>query len=99
MINPILALAVMAAAAVAAVLLLWPVRGWLWRGIRAVRTTERVLIEDALKHLFDFEYTGRVANLHSLSGALLISGNRAAELLGYLQAQELVSYLLLLLLF
>jgi DtxR family transcriptional regulator, Mn-dependent transcriptional regulator len=91
MIQPFLALAVAAAILLLGILLLWPVRGWLWRGLRALRATERVLIEDALKHLFDFEYTGRAATLHSLSGALAVSGNRAAELLARLQSQELVS--------
>ena len=91
MIDPALALVVAAAVVAATVLLLWPARGWLWRWLRALRATERVLIEDSLKHLFDFEYTGRAASLQSLSGALAISGNRAAELLGRLQEQELVT--------
>jgi DtxR family Mn-dependent transcriptional regulator len=90
MTQPALALLVAVALTAFAVLLFWPVRGWLWRGLRAVRATERVLIEDALKHLFDFEYHGREANLQSLSGALAVSGNRAAELLARLQARELV---------
>jgi DtxR family Mn-dependent transcriptional regulator len=89
--DPAYALIIAIAALLAAVLLLWPVRGWLWRGLRAMRATERVLIEDALKHLFDSEYNGRIATLHSLSGALAVSGNRAAELLERLQARELVS--------
>ena len=89
--NPAVALLAALAATILAVLILWPVRGWLWRGLRALRATERVLIEDALKHLFDSEYNERVANLQSLSGVLAVSGNRAAELLGRLQAQELVS--------
>ena len=92
MIDPLLALTVALGLAVAAYLLLWPVRGLLWRWLRGLRATERVLIEDALKHLFDFEYKERVANLQSLSGALAVSGNRAAELLRRLQEQELVEY-------
>jgi len=89
--QPLTSLSIALAAGVLAVVLFWPVRGWIWRAMRAMRATERVLIEDALKHLFDFEYNGREANLQSLSGALEVSGNRAAELLGRLQAQELVT--------
>jgi DtxR family Mn-dependent transcriptional regulator len=92
MIDPAIALTVGVALAAAAVLLLWPVRGLLWRWLRGLRATERVLIEDALKHLFDFEYKERIANLQSLSGALAVSGNRAADLLRRLQEQELVSF-------
>jgi len=47
-------------------------------------------MEDALKHLFDSEYNDRFANLQSISGALAVSGNRAAELIARLQEQELV---------
>ena len=92
MIDPAVALTLALGVATAAVLLLWPVRGLLWRWLRGLRATERVLIEDALKHLFDFEYKDRVANLQSLSGALAVSGNRAAELLRRLQEQELVGF-------
>ena len=92
MTDPAIALTIAVAAAVAAVLLLWPVRGLLWRWLRGLRATERVLIEDALKHLFDFDYKDRVANLQSLSGALAVSGNRAAELLRRLQERELVAF-------
>ena len=91
MIDPALALTVAVLLIGTGVLLLWPVRGLLWRWLRGLRATERVLIEDALKHLFDFEYKRRVANLESLSGALAVSGNRAADLLGRLEEQQLVA--------
>lgn len=85
------ALAIAIAIAVIAVALFWPSRGFLWRWLRGQRATEKVLIEDALKHLFDCEYKARVANLQSLSGALSISGNRAAEILFHLEERELVT--------
>ncbi len=91
MTDPAVYLVVAVALLTAAILLLWPVRGWLWRWLRAFRATERVQIEDALKHLFDCEYNDRLANLQSLSGALAVSGNRAAELLSQLQERELLT--------
>jgi DtxR family Mn-dependent transcriptional regulator len=92
MTDPALALTIGIALIAAAVLLLWPVSGFLWRWLRGLRATERVLIEDALKHLFDCEYKEHSANLQSVSGALAVSGNRAAELLRRLQEQELVEF-------
>ncbi|MDX1501193.1 MAG: iron dependent repressor, metal binding and dimerization domain protein [Thermoanaerobaculia bacterium] len=89
--GPLLALLVSLAAVALAVLLLRPERGWLWQAVRALRATERVLIEDALKHLFDCEYRGRRASLMSLSGALAVSGDRAAELVEQLAELELVT--------
>lgn len=90
--DPAFALTVGLGLIVAVVLLLWPGRGLLWRWLRGLRATERVQIEDALKHLFDVEYKERIADLHSLSGALGVSGNRAADLLRRLQEQELVGF-------
>jgi len=73
-----------------AVLLLRPGFGYLWRWLRLLRSGRRVLVEDALKHLHDAEYTGRTATLQSLSGALEISGNRAADLAARLEAGGLI---------
>ena len=47
-------------------------------------------IEDALKHLFDCEYQGRVGTLHSVAGALGLAAGRAAELLERMADRELV---------
>ena len=77
MIDPALALLGTFLLVAGLVALLWPDRGLLWRGLRGLRATERVLIEDALKHLFDCEYKGRISNLQSPSGALSVPGNRA----------------------
>ena len=55
-----------------------------------MQASQRVLAEDALKHLFDCEYKGRIAHLQSVSGALSVSGNRAAEILQDLESHELI---------
>lgn len=68
----------------------WPSRGLLWRLLTALRASERVRIEDALKHLYDCEYRRMPATLNSLSGALRLSGNRAASLVMRLTELRLV---------
>jgi DtxR family Mn-dependent transcriptional regulator len=88
--DPVLGLLLAGGLVAAAVLLFWPVRGLFWRWLRLVRVTERVRIEDALKHLHDCEYRGASCSLQSLSGALGLSGNRAAALLQRLEQLELV---------
>ena len=90
MVDPIVALSVATAIAAVVCVLIWPVQGLLWRIQRSLRRTERVLIEDALKHLHDCEYRGRTTTLESLAGALELSGNRAADVLGRLEALGLV---------
>ena len=90
MIDPRVALLIATVVLVGAVILFWPDQGLIWRLRRAFRASERVLAEDALKHLFDCDYKGRIGNLQSLAGVLSISGNRAAEILQQLEARELI---------
>lgn len=88
MIDPRLALLFATILLALAVGLFWPDSGLIWKLRRAFQASERVLAEDALKHLFDCEYKGRIGNLQSMSGALSVSGNRAAEVLQQLEARE-----------
>lgn len=62
-------------------ILFWPESGQFWRWRRGLRNTERILIEDALKHLYDREYKELICTLESISGVLSISGDQAAELM------------------
>jgi len=73
------------------VIFFWPVRGLFWRWSRAFRANTRVLIEDALKHLYDYEYRHIPCTLYSLSGALRIPGHQTADLLARLEELELVT--------
>lgn len=91
MINPVLALLLTGVVLTTLAVVLWPVRGLFWRWRRAGRASARVLIEDALKHVYDCEYHRYPCTLHSLSGALGLSGDRAAELLERLERLELVA--------
>ncbi len=90
MIQPLIALLAVTAALALTVVLFWPARGLFWRGLRLVRSNERVLIEDALKHAYDCEYRKTPCTLHSLAGALSLSGSRAAELIARLEELRLI---------
>jgi DtxR family Mn-dependent transcriptional regulator len=90
--DPAILLLIAGALILLAAVLFWPGRGLLVRWSDARRKTERVLVEDALKQLYDEEYLGRVANLNSLAGALGVPRNRAADLVGRLEAMELIVY-------
>ncbi len=90
MIQPLLSLAAVTAALALAVVLFWPARGLFWRGLRLLKSNERVLIEDALKHAYDCEYRKTPCTLHSLAGALSLSGSRTAELIARLQELRLI---------
>lgn len=68
---------------------LWPRRGAVARIAGLLRLSERVRIEDALKHLYTTESSGIPASVESLAGALEISRGRAARLAGRLTMLQL----------
>ena len=72
------------------VLLFYPKIGLLSHWRRARGTAARVLVEDALKHLYRCEAYGRRADVQSLAAALQISTPRAATLLDGMHAQDLL---------
>lgn len=73
-----------------AVLLFWPAWGLFWRWSRGLEASDRVRVEDALKHLWDCEYRQHPGTLQSLAGTLGLSGQRAAALVQRLERLELV---------
>ncbi len=91
MAEPLISLFVAGLVALGAGLLFWPVRGLYWRWEHVLRASQRVLSEDALKHLFDCEYRDITGTLQGVSGALGIADDRAAGLLGRLQELGLVA--------
>ena len=70
MVNPGSALFVFALLVAALALVLWPKRGVYARFARIALLTERVRLEDALKHVYTWEEAGRVSTLErALLGA------------------------------
>lgn len=90
MTNPLIALLIAFALLGLIYLFFRPNKGFFWQWRRAMQNTERVLIEDALKHLYDCEYKQLPCTLQSLSGGLSISAARAIKLLTRLEALDLV---------
>ena len=70
---------------VLAVFVFWPHTGLISRWRKTARYTLRERMEDALKHLYDYEQKHLVSTGESLSGVLGISRDDAAELITRLQ--------------
>jgi len=70
MADPLFALAVFAGLMAVVILVFWPRRGIYARVSRILRLTERVQLEDALKHFCMWEQAGQVPTLESLAGRL-----------------------------
>lgn len=90
MTNAILALLILFITFLMVFWLLRPVNGLFWRWKKARRVSQRVLREDALKHLHRCQRYGRAASLESVAGALQISTDQASELIADLQLSGLL---------
>ena len=69
----------------------WPKSGLYDILKKARMNSERVLLEDALKFLFDCEYKNIACSLNSVAGNLGISADRATKILDRLRAMGLIA--------
>jgi DtxR family transcriptional regulator, Mn-dependent transcriptional regulator len=90
MVDPLLALVVFGLLLALTATFLWPRWGLVSRLRRMSHLSERVLLEDALKHVYTCESIGRECSLESLAGQLEVSTGRAAHLLTLLAESRLV---------
>jgi DtxR family Mn-dependent transcriptional regulator len=88
--EPLISLFVIAVLAALGLLVFWPRRGFFFRWQRSRQVTERVLIEDALKHMQECEMEGRRPTMQSIAGELGVSVNKAADLLSKMEARNLL---------
>ena len=89
MVDPALALLLFGLALVAGAVVLWPERGLLPWILRLSGMTERVRLEDSLKHLYKCELSSRDCSVNSLAGSVGVSRARAVELLERLEELDL----------
>jgi len=88
--DPLNSLLIAALIGAVGLLIFWPDQGLFWRWQRARQVTERVLREDALKHIHRCQRYHRRPTLEGIAGALHITVNQAAELLSKMEAGGLV---------
>ena len=90
MVDPLFSLLVSALLIIIGLVLFWPDRGLIPRWRHARKMTERILIEDILKHIHNCEMAGQLPSVLSVAGALQIHPNLASELLSKMEASNLV---------
>lgn len=90
--DPIILLGSAVGVTLFAVLLFWPRWGLLSRWRRFRRVSERVLQEDAIKHIQKMTLGDKVATLHSVAGSLEIDRDRAYGVLAELEKSGLVTW-------
>ncbi len=79
--TPLINLSVFLVGAALLCVVLWPRHGSIARGRRGRELARRVLLEDALKHVYNHDAAGRSSTLESLAGALEVSSARAVALI------------------
>lgn len=90
--NPALALALGLICVVVMGWVFWPKKGLLAYFNKARMSSQRVLLEDTLKYLFDCEYKGMECSLNSAAGNLNISADQMAKLIAHLRDMGLVVF-------
>lgn len=90
--DPIFALLIAASIVIVGMIFFYPERGLMPRWRRGQRASQRVRVEDALKHLQRCETHHRHPTLESLAGALDTSVNEAAQIVNDLEARELLQF-------
>jgi len=88
--NPLTALLLFTGAVAVVALLAWPRWGAVARLRRAGELSDRVRLEDGLKHLYTFEAAAMPCSVDSLAGALGTSRNRAVSIVRRLEETDLI---------
>lgn len=89
--NPGLALLGGIGVLLALALIFWPNRGLVSMMTRSWSATQRILVEDALKFLFDCEYKNLFCGLNTIAGHLNISIDKVTKLLDRLVSMGLIA--------
>lgn len=89
--DPLITLLIGSGIIFIAVVTFLPQKGLIAKMKRTKQNSRRVLIEDALKHLYNCEYSGISCTLNSVAGKLSISEDEAAELITKLEDMGLLS--------
>lgn len=90
MVDPTTALAWFGVLVILLSLFFWPRHGVLARLGKLARLSERVRLEDALKHFYKCEYEKITGSVDSLAGVLQVGRNKAVKLVAQLDARGLL---------
>lgn len=89
-VNPYLALIIFVVLGVILLYIFWPQKGLVAKYRKVVSNSNRVLMEDALKHIYDYESHKLVPTLNSIAGNLAVSGDKASNIVENLKKLDLV---------
>ncbi len=91
MTNPLFSLGIGIISILILIFLFFPNGGIIGYFIRLRQMSQRVLIEDALKHIYKTEAEEHPATIQSIAGALSINANKIADLISHMEKEGYVS--------
>lgn len=89
-VSPFLSLGIFFLLIVILLLVFWPNKGLAYYYRKLNQNSKRVLIEDALKHIYDYESHKLNVTLNSIAGNLNISADKASKIVQSLKKLKLV---------
>ena len=89
--NPYLALLIFLAISLLLGIAFWPGKGIVYRIKKSITHTKRILMEDALKHIYDYEIHQLSPTLNSIAGNLGIPPDKSSKIIENLKNMNLVS--------
>jgi DtxR family Mn-dependent transcriptional regulator len=89
LIDPLLALIIGTLILVVSAIFFWPEKGILSRIKKSKLDSKKVLLEDALKYIYDCEYNNLQCTIDAVADKLNISPDSAAKLFARLEVQRL----------
>ncbi len=89
MVDPAVALLIFGLLVLVALALFWPEKGVVPRLLQVAGMTERVRVEDCLKHLYKCEYYRRPCTVESVAGSVGVNRSQAVQILDRLEEQDL----------
>jgi DtxR family transcriptional regulator, Mn-dependent transcriptional regulator len=90
-ISPVLALSLFLLLIFLILVIIWPKIGLYSRFKKSAMDTKKILMEDALKHLYDYEYHKLIATLNSIAGNLGISVDKSSKIVESLKKAKLAT--------
>ena len=88
--NPAVALLYFSLAVLGLAVIFWPQRGVWFRIKRSLQNNQRVMMEDALKYIYDCERAGENASIKNIAGTLAVTSDQAASVVARLRELRLI---------
>jgi len=90
--DPLNALMIFIAVIIIFLIIIWPEWGLWYRLIKSLKNNKRIMMEDALKEIYESERNEQESTVKSLAGSLAVSSDQITAVLKLLSEMELIMF-------